>query len=370
MSGITWHAQRLKAGVHRICLSGDELIPATTTNEKQGMVLLETMVDAMREVFAMFVDAARRAASLTNETDSIFVPDAARSAIIESAKRACKYLDTARDELISDADVNMQGKNTSVGSLVTPETIMIVLMERLSLGVFEDRCVDFIGLYEECFQRLVRTPPTVNADRDHSIVLKTIILTNHHLPQTQEVEHSASRRLLKKINYFQEEIDIVEDVLKQQVRILETFGELLNPDTYANPSGDRNDRYANELERIKKLRTEIKERLALCRELQERALRLATRNVQLVEASADNSNRAIVIFTFVTVLFLPLSFVASFFGINGAKYEFGVIAGWTTAGVIVFCIAVAAWGEQIWLALSFMPRKIKDQFEGKFLGEE
>jgi hypothetical protein len=183
--------------------------------------------------------------------------------------------------------------------------------------------------------------------------------------QTQEVEQRASRRLLKKINCFQEEVNIVEGVLTQQISVLDDFGELLNPETYSNPSNYRKDRYHDELERIKLLQAEIRERLILCQELQERSLHLATRNVQLVEASADHSSRAILIFTIVTVLFLPLTFVAGVFAISGTKHEFGVVAGCTTAGEVVFCAIVAAWGEEIWQALYLLPLKIINYFRQK-----
>jgi Mg2+ and Co2+ transporter CorA len=193
-----------------------------------------------------------------------------------------------------------------------------------------------------------------------------VVCTDRYIAQTQEVEQGASRRLLQKINCFQEEVIVVEDVLTQQIRVLDDFGELLNPETYSKPSDHRKDQYHDELERIKLLQTEIRERLIHCQELQERSLHLATRNVQLVEASADHSSRAIVIFTFVTVLFLPLTFVAGVFAISGTKHDFGVVASWTTAGVVVFCAIVAAWGEEIWLALYLLPLKIIDYFKQKY----
>ncbi|KAE9366239.1 hypothetical protein N431DRAFT_446424 [Stipitochalara longipes BDJ] len=338
VSGIIWHAGRLKAGVRRTILTDTETTSNPTQNNDQGMVLLETTVTAMKFAFLTILEAVRQAQALKGPNTSIFksTTEAPQSEIMRLAREACENLDVAREELIGDAGCNMQEGSVSSGSIVTPERIMIIFMKRLSDGVFDEGCVEFIQLYQECLQKL-----------------------------TQEVEQGASRRLLKKINCFQEEVNIVEDVLTQQILVLDDFGELLNPETYSKPSNYRKERYHDELERIKLLQAEIRERLILCHELRERSLNLATRNVQLVEASADHSSRAIVIFTFITVLFLPLTFVAGIFTISGSKHEFGTVAGWTTAGVTVFCTIVAAWGEEIWLALYLLPLKITEFFKQK-----
>jgi hypothetical protein len=160
VSGISWHAGRLKAGVRRTILRGTETTSSATGNNEQGMVLLEATVKAMKNVFMVVFVAFRQARALKGVNTSIFTltPNAPQSEIMEMAQEACENLDTARDELIGDAGCNMQEGSVSSGSIVTPERIMIIFMKRLSEGVFDEGCVEFIQLYQECLQKLVGIP--------------------------------------------------------------------------------------------------------------------------------------------------------------------------------------------------------------------
>ena len=104
----------------------------------------------------------------------------------------------------------------------------------------------------------------------------------------------------------------------------------------------------------------INEQLRNCKELRERAKVLAVQNVQLVETFADDNSRALFVFTFITVLFLPVSFVAGFFGMNLAGIadtESRVKLFWytalpLTAGILIMCILFIARGESIWFAVA------------------
>jgi len=78
----------------------------------------------------------------------------------------------------------------------------------------------------------------------------------------------------------------------------------------------------------------------------ERAERLAEQNVQLVETQQDDNSKAIMVFTIVTVLFLPPSFISSYFGMNlkgigntdSGPRRFWYIAAPLTAGVTLLCV--------------------------------
>jgi hypothetical protein len=160
VSGISWHAGRLKAGVRRTILRGTKTTSSPTKSDDQGMVLLEATVKAMKYVFMTIFEAARQAKALKQANTSIFklTPNAPQSEIMEMAKEACENLDIAREELIGDAGCNMQEGSVSSGSIVTPERIMIIFMKRLSDGVFDEGCVEFIQLYQVCLQNLVGIP--------------------------------------------------------------------------------------------------------------------------------------------------------------------------------------------------------------------
>jgi hypothetical protein len=138
--------------VHRITLKiGNDEFPQ---NKEQGLVLLETIVLSLQSIFRLVFKAAREVSANKASVNSIFRPDPQRSPYMEEAKYACELLDAAREELIHEADGKAQQR---LGSVVTPETILTILMDRLSKGVFEDGSVDFIELYEQSLQKLVCT---------------------------------------------------------------------------------------------------------------------------------------------------------------------------------------------------------------------
>ena len=172
------------------------------------------------------------------------------------------------------------------------------------------------------------------------------------------MKYEASRRLLQKINEFSEEVAIVNDVLKQQNNVLLQFRSSLDPETFRAPSLARKLRFEYECKGIDKILMTINEHLRAYAELRDRAKQLSIENVQLVETLQDDNSKAIFIFTMVTILFLPLSFVAGFFGMNvvgisgttkGVRH-FWEIAAPLTVGIVVLCIVVAIKGEDTYFA--------------------
>ena len=123
-------------------------------------------------------------------------------------------------------------------------------------------------------------------------------------------------------------------------------------------------RFDFEQKGIERVLVTLREQLKNCAELRERARVLAVQNVHLVETLQDDNGRAIFIFTFITVLFLPLTFVAGFFGmnlqgINGTTEKatlFWKIAVPMTGGITILCFAVIIWGERMWFGIASVSR--------------
>ena len=157
------------------------------------------------------------------------------------------------------------------------------------------------------------------------------------------------------------------DVLTQQDTVLRQFKENLNPETFQATSVARKLRYKYECRDIDRLLLNIKEKMNSFSELQQRAHQLSTENMRLVETRQDDNSKAIFIFTMVTVLFLPLSFVAGFFGmnlkgINGSErdyWHFWKISLPMTAGIILFCGIVSWKGEDIEFLAGRLWRKFR-----------
>ena len=148
------------------------------------------------------------------------------------------------------------------------------------------------------------------------------------------------------------------DVLKQQNNVLLQLRSSLDPTSFSAPNLARKLRFEYERKSIDKILMKIKEDLRAYAELRDRAIQLSTENVRLVETLQDDNSKAIFIFTIVTVLFLPLSFVARFFGMNlqgisdttsGVRH-FWEISLPLTGGIVILCAVVAIKGEDTYFA--------------------
>lgn len=167
------------------------------------------------------------------------------------------------------------------------------------------------------------------------------------------MEARPSRHLLLEIYRVSEELEIIHDVLQQQKKFFEVYRQLLNPASFDHPTLKRRSRFPFEENAISRNQKAVNERISDCEELQQRANRLADRNVRLVETYQDDNNKTLLIFTIVTITFLPLSFVTGFFGMNVVGINppgtttvkhFWVIAVPVTVGVVVFSLVLTYWG--------------------------
>lgn len=351
-------AEQIHLGVHyeRLVLTpdGEERREDAIS---ESAILLSSIVDALGAIFNMLVEAVRDIRHDANQSRC-------RKKACGHYKEACRLLETARDELITEASGAATGEN--VGPVLTPEAILIMLMERLVCGVFRRGNVNVIRILEECVEQLVRS-----VNRRHRLRMA------NDLSQALEVRDRYSRRLLQMINAFEEEIGIVNDVLLQQKRVLVEFREYLNPASFNIPSTARKMRFDFEKKGIERILVANREQLKNCAELKERTKTLAVQNVHLVETMQDDNGRAIFIFTFITVLFLPLTFIAGVFGMNlvgisdttSTSLHFWEIALPVTGGIIVLCAAVIVWGERIWFGVAGLPRRCREMFRKKRKGK-
>ena len=82
---------------------------------------------------------------------------------------------------------------------------------------------------------------------------------------------------------------------------------------------------------------------------------LITRTIQLVNIRLEDNGKAILVFTVVTIVFLPLNFIASFFGMNVSDIRnldqtqalFWIVAVCVTIGVAALSTFVAFQGGRI-----------------------
>ncbi|KAL8827034.1 MAG: hypothetical protein Q9191_003431 [Dirinaria sp. TL-2023a] len=340
---INGQAEKLHLGVHYEQRTG-QLGQYHDANSDKA-ILFASMVDALGAIFNMLVEAVRVARN--GDCNGQMGELRPGNQIKEYGNDACMLLEMARGQLIAATIERAPGEN--LGPIVTPAAILIVTMERLARGVFGTGSVDVINILEECLEKLAL-----------------------------RVEKHSSRRLLQKLNAFEEEVSIVNEVLRQQETVLLKLRKCLDPMGFKKPTTARKMRFEVEKQRIERISGHIRDQSVHCKELQERAKILTVQNVQLVDTLADDNSRAIFVFTFITVVFLPLSFVVGFFGMNLAgisNSSTGVSHFWYvalpfTVGVLILCAFFVTWGESIWFAIINLPRIWKRLFLGKEKSKE
>ena len=175
------------------------------------------------------------------------------------------------------------------------------------------------------------------------------------------------------MNIFQEEISIIKTVLNQQISVLAGLRKSLDPKTFNTPSITRKLRHNFECKAIDKILVRIQEQTKNCDELLDRAKLIAIQNVQLVETFQDDNSKAIFVFTIVTVLFLPMGFVASFFGMNvigisntvTTLRHFWTISLSLTFGLVIPCTIAALKGEEVYFLVAHMNRALRKLWSGR-----
>jgi Mg2+ and Co2+ transporter CorA len=106
---------------------------------------------------------------------------------------------------------------------------------------------------------------------------------------------------------------------------------------------------------IAKLEDNLQRELADLQDLRDNANTLVSRTIQLVNIRLEDHGKAILVFTVVTIIFLPLNFVSSFFGMNtrdirdmnATQSLFWLVAICVTAGVLGASIFLAFQGGDI-----------------------
>ncbi|KAH3913065.1 hypothetical protein HBH56_111250 [Parastagonospora nodorum] len=131
-----------------------------------------------------------------------------------------------------------------------------------------------------------------------------------------QVNHRPGKRLIRDLNLLQEELQVLAMINKSQMNVVHNYMRVLDDTTYEIDVPTRRAMFP--LERM--LLQSSLENLALSREEYDDLIRrsgpLSDQTKQSLEIYEEDHGKAITAFTVVTVIFLPLSFVTSFFGMN------------------------------------------------------
>lgn len=130
------------------------------------------------------------------------------------------------------------------------------------------------------------------------------------------MNHRPGKRLLRSINLLQEELTALREVNTQQMKLITDYMSVLDNFTYEKGIPSRSAMYLYErmllascLDNLQLTDQEYRYLLARCGPLSD-----STK--QSLEINEEDHGKAIMVFTIVTIIFLPLSFVTSFLGMN------------------------------------------------------
>ncbi|KAL1801754.1 hypothetical protein ACET3X_002096 [Alternaria dauci] len=154
------------------------------------------------------------------------------------------------------------------------------------------------------------------------------------------------KRLLRRIHKLQEELTVVRLVNTWQTKAFNSFLQVLDPETFELPTADRLSMFPPESECISESLRSLQGKAVELEALEGRTQYLREQLKQSVEILEEDHGKAILMFTIITTIFLPLSFVTSFFGMNTSDIRnidrtqafFWVIAIPFTAAIVLIAI--------------------------------
>ncbi|KAI4167662.1 MAG: hypothetical protein LQ343_007047 [Gyalolechia ehrenbergii] len=175
----------------------------------------------------------------------------------------------------------------------------------------------------------------------------------------QEVQQKPySRGHQEKITAVRQEINCVLAVLQDQSTSIDKFRS-----TVMRRKIDVRPRFPQRREAyiLQNCLLSISDRMQNFRELDERARGIAAFNLYRIESNRDRQEGAILVFTIVTIIFLPLSFVSSFFGMNTSDIRDMTTPQWAFWASAVPLTAIVV-GVSIFVARKIEP--VKDWWSG------
>ncbi|KAF2189049.1 hypothetical protein K469DRAFT_626882 [Zopfia rhizophila CBS 207.26] len=131
-----------------------------------------------------------------------------------------------------------------------------------------------------------------------------------------QVNHRPSKRLLRSINLLQEELTALDRVNAWQTKLIENYSRVLDDTTYQNEIPQRRAMYAHERLLLSSCLDSLSDAHEDYTELINRCGPLSESTKQSAEINEEDHGKAILVFTVVTIIFLPLSFVTSYLGMN------------------------------------------------------
>ncbi|OAL53758.1 hypothetical protein IQ07DRAFT_501866 [Pyrenochaeta sp. DS3sAY3a] len=184
-----------------------------------------------------------------------------------------------------------------------------------------------------------------------------------------QINQFPRKRLLRDIHALQEELVVVQHVNTWQQQTFENMIKVLDPQSFQKPTPSRAIMFVSESECLKVGVQLLQSQAVELEALEHRTQYLREQLKQSVEILEEDHGKAILVFTMITTIFLPLSFATSFFGMNTSDIRntnrsqtfFWAIAIPVTAGIVFSAVLLAYHGDKLYDAVVQVVHEIREK---------
>lgn len=169
------------------------------------------------------------------------------------------------------------------------------------------------------------------------------------------IYRAPSTKLVMDLMQVQDELNIIVRKHEQQLALIKSYNIFLREVTSTTAQQTRHrdseldPSFSHVTESATSLINLLMTQLADLQALLDNSTALVSRTIQLVNSRLEDHGNAIIVFTVVTIVFLPLNFVCSFFGMNvsdirnmtGTQSLFWIVAACVTTAVVFASVFVA-----------------------------
>jgi hypothetical protein len=131
-----------------------------------------------------------------------------------------------------------------------------------------------------------------------------------------QVNQHPSKRVIRSINLLQEELQALVEVNKWQRKVVKDYSNVLDDKSYEKDIPSRCAMFPYERNLLQSCSDCLNMAHRSYQDMIERCIPLSNQAKQSLEIYEEDHGKAITAFTVVTVIFLPLSFVTSYLGMN------------------------------------------------------
>lgn len=177
------------------------------------------------------------------------------------------------------------------------------------------------------------------------------------------MRRNPSKRLHSDIIRLSEEVDTIRKLMLQQIESTTSLLEVLKPESFPVTTTRRQRQYKLEETAANFIKKRLEEETKQLDILKSELARTEVENIRALDIQQDDHGKAILVFTIVTVIFLPLSFATSFLGMNTADIRDMGSSQWLFWAI---AIPLTIFTMAIVMIIGYHGEELRDYFSGMF----